>query len=1737
MEFNSSIYGASSEKIVTICIRVSVDGGKTYSYIKLVNIKPDGPTFELEADNPCPDKNGRITIYKIVGRIPGDEYRCVVSDKGVQDGDQYIFKGTSLVTRADYSPGDYQVKLYSTDATLGNCSVAPVDITIVSLPDMDFDATPTNVTCPGDKNGKIEVKETSSWGSYQFILGTESLAIDKNGEFVNLGVGTHIVKATDQCHQGKDAVMREVVIKEPSEVQFSSISKVDPNCRSNPNGSISISISGGQYPGKTDRKYIFLVKHDSKEYISPPVSLSQYTFNILEGGNFTVQAKTEQCPWKISDQVQKLTPVEPMVISLEYKKDLTCFNENKGEIKVSASGGFKPYTYYLNETSSIDGKFVNLPASTSHNVTVQSASYSESCNDIASISVPISSPPDIAISAKSIEHVACNGESNGWLETIVNGGSGGYTCGWQIYNQGDNKWYDVDNVPDNSFNIYDRMSGLYKINVKDVNSCEKSKEFEITQPDVLNITSVTPRDVICFGENGFLDIAAQGGTKAYKYICMNTLGGGDINGPNSSVSVPAGDYYVKVTDAHGCETTYCDSNDDLITTVTKPDSKVEFTMSSPLYSGFNIPCSGDRLGEISVEAWGGNGYDYDGYSYSISGSPYQGGQTFTGLPAGTFNIRVKDGRGCIVEQPYTLTEPDPLLLTVLPTQHVKCFGEPTGRIMVTPTGGIADTFKYKLDGTEMPEQGIFENLYAGIYNVEVYDKNSCRYNVSETVNHLYPPINIVMFPEDVRCYNEGNGKINTVVTGGSGGFTYFWDLKDGDQWNPLDGITDNRTNLVPGYYRIKATDSENCILYSGVQINEPEEFIIPEAISKDIVCLGEKGSINITATGGNGENKYFCREKEGSVFQSNDPLFNLPAGFFTVDAADKKGCLAAFASGLTITEPLKALDFSSELSSYTGYGVSCNGKSDGIVIFEASGGNDFGYTGYKYSVSGSPFDNNNYFTGLPKGSHILRVTDGRGCIVEKTIGLTEPPEISVNVLHSKPVTCFGKPTGEVAVEASGGIQNSYTYKTDGKEFTSGVFTGLYAGTHSISVTDMNGCSEKFLTTVIHKNPAINTNLSSLSVKCSGEDNGQIISNITGGAGSFSINWEKKDGKTWKTLTGTNDRLDNLVAGFYRIKARDSEDCIVYDSIEVSEPERLIIKEVSIKDAACFNDMGSFNIQAEGGNDGYAFYCSADNALSFNSYSSGDPIPPGSYRLKVSDSKGCFDLTPGEYTITKPESPLAFEYSTSDYSGFNISCHGNDDGSIDIKATGGNSGTYRGYTYSLSGSPETRENSFAGLEAGNYEVAVTDARGCRIVKTVPLTEPESEISLKASSFKRPLCVYDKTGEVVLNASGGTQPYKYSANSGFYSTSPEFTGLPARKYTFRVKDINGCAEILDTTIVSIETDISISSTITDVGCFGEKSGRIELSLTGGSGPYTYSWKDYPSFKSKATDLGKGNYSVSVTDAAGCKSERSFEVRQPASPLSINATSGSACAETKNGVIYLAANGGTPPYRYAALSKADFSAASSFASYPGAHKAFATDANNCLVETLVNVEKKNTMPDVNFITATSRYEFDTLVILDVSVPAPDKIKWEFSNEAAIIDTVKGKAKIKYNQSGIYPVKMTGLFGTCSYTIEKLLNIAPFDPLISGNDKNIKGIKSVKISPNPNDGRFELKVGLYSKEKIIVKIFDFNSRLVYNETFGPETEFTEQINLPESTMPGTYILWILTENDSNSSFLIISK
>ncbi len=256
----------------------------------------------------------------------------------------------------------------------------------------------------------------------------------------------------------------------------------------------------------------------------------------------------------------------------------------------------------------------------------------------------------------------------------------------------------------------------------------------------------------------------------------------------------------------------------------------------------------------------------------------------------------------------------------------------------------------------------------------------------------------------------------------------------------------------------------------------------------------------------------------------------------------------------------------------------------------------------------------------------------------------------------------------------------------------------------------------------------------------------------------------------------------------------------------------------------------------------------------------------------------------------------------------VSCNGFNDGSIEIDIQIG-IGPFDINWYS-NGNIIGNDQNIYNLEPGDYYYTIEDAEGCISGDSIKIAEP---LPLEMSYDWQDACYGYTNCEINLLVEGGTEPYSYNWSNG--SGLPQQTGLAPGTYSVSVTDAHSCPALYESIVVSEMQEISFDLQGTDLLCYQDGNGKIQLSnLTGGTGTYTnYQWFKDGFFYSDSTviyNLQSGNYAVTVMDDFGCFSSNNVVINQPLPLITeIEGTNGI----TELGSIDLSVYGGTLPYSY--------------------------------------------------------------------------------------------------------------------------------------------------------------------------------------------------------------------------------
>lgn len=293
--------------------------------------------------------------------------------------------------------------------------------------------------------------------------------------------------------------------------------------------------------------------------------------------------------------------------------------------------------------------------------------------------------------------------------------------------------------------------------------------------------------------------------------------------------------------------------------------KITATMSSP--------ACGSGTGQIILNVTGG----VPPYQYSSDNVNYSNNNTFSNLGFGNFTFYAKGADGCTANILVSFQATPPVTIKQDSLINVKCFGDSTGRIKVSTTGGVGG-YTYSLDNGPSQTLGTFDNLVAGNYSIIVKDGNGCADTLSFTITE---PTKIITTPTviPVTCYGKSDGAIMMSVTGGVTPYSYN-----------IDGnnvFASTMPNLPGGDHIITIKDANGCLKIDTINIAGSSAQLLVSINGKDTVCAGQINNYSAVITGGTGGIQY--QWSNGSTSNNTSSIFNNDS-IIIVTVSDAQGC-------------------------------------------------------------------------------------------------------------------------------------------------------------------------------------------------------------------------------------------------------------------------------------------------------------------------------------------------------------------------------------------------------------------------------------------------------------------------------------------------------------------------------------------------------------------------------------------------------------------------------------------------------------------------------------------------------------------------------------------------------------------------------------------------------------------------------------------------------------------------------
>ncbi len=1022
----------------------------------------------------------------------------------------------------------------------------------------------------------------------------------------------------------------------------------------------------------------------------------------------------------------------------------------------------------------------------------------------------------------------------------------------------------------------------------------------IPSPVVASLTTKT--DISCFGAlTGAIDISVAGGVAPYSYAWTGT---GVSTGSQDQSGLEAGIYEVVVTDQSGC------TSEKLTVTLNQPSS----ALTAVLTSKTNVLCFDGETGAIDITVSGGTtGYTY---AWTKDGTPIaQTSQDLLDIKAGTYYLTVTDSKNCTANVSVVITQPAAITFRTPEITHVNCFGENTGAIVISATGGTG-TITYSIlpaVGAQSPS-GTFTGLTAQDYTVTATDANGCTATSNITITQPAAALTTSITAQtDVLCFGDATGSV--TVAGANGTAPYEYSL-DGGTYQ----ASGTFSPLAAGTYTVTVKDSKGCTKDQSVEILQPDVALTASITAQtNVKCFGEATG-TATIAGANGTSPYEY-SLDGGTYQTSGTFSALIAGDYIVTVKDKNGC--TIDQPFSITEPGAALTTS--ITAQTD--ILCFGNSTGSVTVAGANGTD----PYEYSLDGGTYQTSGTFSALAAGDYVVTVKDNNGCTKDQAVSILTPAVLVASIGTPTHVLCFGGSTGSATASANGGVgPYSYSWNTVPAQLTA-TATGLKAGNYIVTVTDANLCTDTESVTITEPAAAVLASIGTpVNVLCFGGSTGSATASATGGVGPYSYSWNTVPAQLTATATG-------LKAGNYIVTVTDANLCTDTESVTITEPAAAVLASIGTPvNVLCFGgSTGSATASATGGVGPYSY---SWNTVPAQLTATATGLKAGNYIVTVTDANLCTDTE--SVTITEPAAAVLASIGTP----VNVLCFGGSTGSATASATGG----VGPYSYSWNTVPAQLTATATGLKAGNYIVTVTDANLCTDTESVTITEPESTVVASIGEPTNVLCFGGSTGSATASATGGVGPYSYSWNTVPAQLTATATGLKAGNYIVTVTDANLCTDTESVTITEPEATVIASiGTPVNVLCFGESTGSATASATGGVGPYSYSWNTVPAqLTATATGLKAGNYIVTVTDANLCTDTESVTITEPAAAVlaSIGTPVNVLCFGGSTGSATASATGGVGPYSYSWNTVPAQLTATATGLKAGNYIVTVTDANLC-------------------------------------------------------------------------------------------------------------------------------------------------------------------------------------------------
>ncbi|MDR0541521.1 MAG: hypothetical protein LBH19_04835 [Dysgonamonadaceae bacterium] len=1066
--------------------------------------------------------NGSMTVTVTEGT---PSYRYVWKKDNASGAvllDETVSRNTS--TLEGVNSGNYYVEVI----TPKGCSDSRV-IHLERSPDIYITIRQTgDIVCSGDNTGELTATVTGGAAPYRYFwyqineYTQEQTPVGSDDETLSsIPAGNYRLQIEDANGVKARSKIARQTEQNPIYVSFQT-ERLD--CYHSSDGFLEAEVSGGIAP------YAYLWENGSTSDRIENLSAGSYRVRVTDaGGCYRDAVGTVSAPGRLNVNAVLTHPA--------------CSGAATGKIQLQITGGNTPYDISWS-TGSTQNTLAHLTAGM-YTVTVTDGKGCESVEK----TFALNEPQAIEIRQSSYQPVSAFGRTDGAFSIRISGGNSPYALICKKDETQNINPQSIQNQGDASVVVtYANLPvGNYSVTVMDknyqsdpaYNNCSATFSIEVAEPPAMSVYLVEQHPITCYeGNDGSLLAVGDGGEPdsplpyRYEWFLVEGYNRTPI-GENSDriTGLSDGIYVVRITDKNR---------------VSVFSAEYKLTAPAPLSLLFDsepLNCAGGNNGQITAIVVGGAG------NYIYLWNTGETSPVISGKPAGVYEVRVSDQRGCQIEGSAILEDPESMRINY----HLypqTCYAANDGAIYLNIEGG---TEPYRYLWSNGLADPFLENLAPGSYGVTITDNRGCFTDTVFIIPDLEPITVRLLEQKQPIGFGYSDGSLSVEISGGN--FPYakvVWTDSKGETVTSTDWVGENQTwisildGIPEGWYSLRIedanymsisefleSDSCNCRDTLSFYMPQPPKLLVDIEKTQDILCYDHaEGTIVSTSEGGvplEAELPYTYEwYKNGELYETGQTEISaLKVGTYRLRIIDANG-IDAWSDAIVLNQP-DLLELRFETAD-----VKCSRDLGWAEVF-ISGGTA------PYTCEWSTGDTASRIENIPRGKYMVWVRDAHQCEVSGIVEIIQSGAIRISVEKTEPA-CFGGSDGEIHVSLSKG-EPPYSYQWE-NGLQSLSRTGLSKGSYTFTVSDAYGCSLETLTVDLGEPDELTVDLGEDRELCTGQSH-TIRAQLAEPVQSYT--WFDANQK----ILHTGEEYTLTEAGTYTVKAVTQKGCTAYGKVTIT----------------------------------------------------------------------------------------------------------------------------------------------------------------------------------------------------------------------------------------------------------------------------------------------------------------------------------------------------------------------------------------------------------------------------------------------------------------------------------------------------------------------------------------------------------------------------------------------------------